>query len=435
VDNFSAAQFVSYLNTLPEPRVVMRCDCTIIGANRAYLKHYNLDDETSVVGRRCYEVSHRIDRPCYEKGEACPLRNTLQSGQPSRVLHTHYTPVGEERVDILMTPIHNAQGEIDCLVEMINVLYSAKNSPMGELAGKSGAFGEMMQMVNRVARSPANVLLLGESGTGKELVARAIHKSSARAAGPLVAVDCSSMPDNLIESELFGYEKGAFSGAHNRKQGLVEAANGGTLFLDEVGDIPLGLQVKLLRLLETGTFRRVGGLESLHSDFRLVAATHRDFDRMVEEGKFRQDLYYRISTFPIMLPPLRERIEDLPLLIETLLKRISPDRSLSIHPTAMLCLSHYDFPGNIRELRNLLERASLLADGDVLLPEHFPQVCKLKNGELRSTRNFREIMTLEEMERSYIEWQVQNSGLGRDELAGRLGVSRRTLFRKLRKLQ
>jgi transcriptional regulator with PAS, ATPase and Fis domain len=435
VDNFSTAQFVSYLDTLPEPRVVMGRDCTIIGANRAYLKHYNLEDKASVVGRHCFEVSHRIDGPCYEKGEACPLRNSLQSGQPSRVLHTPYTPVGEEHVDIVMTPIRNAQGEIDCLVEMINVLHSAKNSPMGELVGKSDAFNQMMQMVNRVARSPANVLLLGESGTGKELVARAIHKSSQRAAGPLVAVDCSSMPENLIESELFGYEKGAFSGAHNRKQGLVEAANGGTLFLDEVGDIPLGLQVKLLRLLETGTFRRVGGLESLHSDFRLVAATHRDFDRMVEEGKFRQDLYYRISTFPIMLPPLRERIEDLPLLIETLHKRISPDRTLSIHPTAMLCLSHYDFPGNIRELRNLLERASLLADGDVLLPEHFPQVCKLKQGELRSTRNFREIMTLEEMERSYIEWQVQNSGLGRDELADRLGVSRRTLFRKLRKLQ
>jgi two-component system response regulator HydG len=435
MDNFSTTQFISYLDTLPEPRMVMGCECTIIGANRAYLKHYNLNNGSAVIGRRCYEVSHRIDRPCYEKGEACPLRNSLQTGQPSRVLHTHYTPVGEEHVDIVMTPIHNAQGEIDCLVEMINVLYSAKNSPMGELVGKSGAFIEMMQMVNRVARSQANVLLLGESGTGKELVARAIHNSSAHAAGPLVAVDCSSMPENLIESELFGYEKGAFSGANARKQGLVEAANGGTLFLDEVGDIPLGLQVKLLRLLETGTYRRVGGLESLHSDFRLVAATHRDFSKMVEEGKFRQDLFYRISTFPITLPPLHERIEDLPLLIETLLKRISPDRALTMHPTTLLCLSRYHFPGNIRELRNLLERASLLADGDVLLPEHFPQLCAIKDGEKQPFRNAGNIMTLEEMERSYIEWQVQNSGLGRDELAGRLGVSRRTLFRKLRKLQ
>lgn len=430
--NFAAAQLISYFDTLPEPRMLMARDCTIIGANRAYLKHYSLD-ESSVVGKHCYEVSHRIDRPCYEKGESCPLRNSLESGQPSRVLHIHHTPMGEEHVDIVMTPILDEQGEVDCLVEMINVLYSASATPVGDLVGKSDAFNHMLEMVNRVARSQADVLLLGESGTGKELVARAVHNSSQRAAGPLVAVDCSSLPENLIESELFGYEKGAFSGANNRKQGLVEAANGGTLFLDEVGDIPLGLQVKLLRLLETGSYRRVGGLETLHSDFRLVAATHRDFDKMVAEGKFRQDLYYRISTFPIALPPLRERIEDLPLLIETLLKRISPDRALSIHPAALLCLSQYDFPGNIRELRNLLERASLLADGDVLFPDHFPYPCKEKHGELRSAKNFREVMTLEEMEQSYIEWQVRNSGLGREELAGRLGISRRTLFRKLRR--
>jgi transcriptional regulator with PAS, ATPase and Fis domain len=435
MDKTATARLVFYLDTLPEPRIVMGRDCTILGANRAYLKHYNLADGAAVIGRRCYEVSHRFDRPCYEKGESCPLKTSLQSGQPNHVVHVHHTPMGEEHVDIVMTPIKNERGEIECLVEKINVLYSASATPLGELVGKSDAFNQMMGMVSRVARSRADVLLLGESGTGKELVARAVHSSSQRAGGPLVAVDCSSLPENLIESELFGYEKGAFSGATSRKPGLVEAANGGTLFLDEVGDIPLALQVKLLRLLETGTYRRVGGLEYLHSDFRLVAATHRDLEQMVAEGKFRQDLYYRISTFPIMLPPLRERIEDLPLLIETLLKRISPDRALSIHPTALLCLSQYDFPGNIRELRNMLERASLLADGDVLLPEHFPQLCKIKHGELRSIKNFKEIMTLEEMERSYIEWQVQNSGLGREELAERLGVSRRTLFRKLRKLQ
>lgn len=435
MDKAATTRLVHYLDTLPEPRMVMGKDCTIIGANRAYLKHYNLDGGTAVVGRRCYEVSHRSDRPCYELGESCPLRTSLQSGQPSHVVHVHHTSVGEEHVDIVMTPIHNEQGDIDCLVEMINVLYSARTLPLGELVGKSEAFDEMLELVNRVARSKADVLLLGESGTGKELVARAVHNFSPRAKGPLVAVDCSSLPENLIESELFGYEKGAFSGANSRKPGLVEAAHGGTLFLDEVGDIPLGLQVKLLRLLETGTYRRVGGLEYQHSDFRLVAATHRGLEQMVENGRFRQDLYYRISTFPITLPPLRERIEDLPLLIETLLKRISPERTLSIHPTVLLCLSQYDFPGNIRELRNLLERASLLADGDVLFSEHFPQLCKTQNGKLRSVRNTKEIMTLEEMELSYIEWQVQNSGLGREELAKKLGVSRRTLFRKLNKLQ
>ena len=167
----------------------------------------------------------------------------------------------------------------------------------------------------------------------------------------------------------------------------------------------------------------------------MIAATNKNLQEQMAKGLFREDLYYRLNVVRVTLPPLRERIEDLPLLIETLLKRISPERTLSIHPTVLLCLSQYDFPGNIRELRNLLERASLLADGDVLFPEHFPQLCKIQNGKLRSVRNTREIMTLEEMELSYIEWQVQNSGLGREELAEKLGVSRRTLFRKLRKLQ
>ena len=433
MDRAATARLVFYLDTLPEPRIVMRHDCTIIGANRAYLDHYNLE-KLDVVDRRCYEISHRIDRPCYEKGESCPLYDSLQTGRQSRVVHVHHTPLGEEHVDVVMTPIHNEQGEVECLVEMINVLYSSRHLPIGDLVGRSPAFDQMMRMVNRVAPSDAAVLLLGESGTGKELVARAVHKASPRGGGPLVAVDCSSLPENLIESELFGYEKGAFSGATHRKPGLVEAANGGTLFLDEVGDIPLGLQVKLLRLLETGTYRRVGGLEYLHSDFRLVAATHRNFDQMVEQGRFRQDLYYRISTFPITLPPLRERIEDLPLLIETLLRRISSERVLSVHPTTLLCLNGYDFPGNIRELRNMLERASLLADDSVLLPEHFPQLCINRQDEPPLFSNAGEIMTLDEIERHYIEWQVENSGLSRDELARRLGVSRRTLFRKLSRI-
>ena len=431
--NSAVAQLISYFDTLPEPRILLDRDYIILGANRAYLDYYNVG-ATSVVGRRCFEVSHHISRPCDEKGSDCPLRNSVQSGQPSRVLHIHHSPKGEEHVDILVAPIRNDQGEVECFVETINVVAVASTMSVGELVGRSAAFNSMLELVNRVAPSRADVLLLGESGTGKELVARAVHHASRRAAGPLVPVDCSSLPENLFESELFGYEKGAFSGAHHRKQGLVEAAGGGTLFLDEVGDIPLGLQVKLLRLLETGAFRRVGGLESLRSDFRLVAATHRDLTKMVSEGRFREDLFYRISAFPILLPPLRDRIEDLPLLIETLLKRISADRALSVHPSALLCLSQHDFPGNIRELRNLLERASLLADGDVLLLEHFPHLCKRLDGSPRPVQGLAEIQTLEEVERGYIDWQVRHSGLGREELAERLGISRRTLFRKLNRL-
>ena len=429
----AAAKLISFLDTLPEPRIVMNRDYSIIGANRAYLSHYGVGNQ-SVAGRKCYEISHGFSRPCDEEGESCPLRNSLETGQPHRVLHIHHTPRGDEHVDVELTPILDADGVVEYFVEMIHTVRSASATAKGELVGRSPAFKKMLEQVMRVASSSADVLLLGESGTGKELVAHAVHDASQRKAGPIVAVDCSSLPENLFESELFGYEKGAFSGANQRKLGLVEAAKGGTLFLDEVGDIPLSLQVKLLRLLETGTYRRVGGLEPLRSDFRLIAATHRDLKQMVIEGKFRQDLFYRISTFPILLPSLRERKEDLPLLMEVLLKRVSTDRNLSIHPATLMCLSKYTFPGNIRELRNMIERASLLADGDVLLPEHFPDPCEEKLEMLRSVRGFSDIMTLEEMEHSYLEWQMRYSGLGRKELAERLGVSERTLFRKLGKL-
>jgi len=433
VADTSLIELMSFLDTLPEPRIVLDRSYNILGANRAYLEHYHAGD-LPVVGRHCHEVSHHFSKPCDEEGESCPLRSSLASGQPHRVLHIHHTPRGEEHVDVELAPIFNADGEIEYFVEMIHTVRSASATAEGELVGRSTAFKRMLQQVTRAAPSQADVLLLGESGTGKELVAHAVHSASPRAAGPFVAVDCSSLPENLFESELFGYEKGAFSGANQRKQGLVEAANGGTLFLDEVGDIPLGMQVKLLRLLETSTYRRVGGVEPLHADFRLVAATHRDLKQMVANGSFRRDLYYRVSTFPISLPPLRERMEDLPLLMEVLLRRVSTDRTLTIHPATLLCLSHYDFPGNIRELRNLIERASLLADGDVLLPEHFPDPCEEKEVTIHSGEGFGEIMTLEEMERSYLEWQARHSGLGRKELAERLGVSERTLFRKLGKL-
>ena len=429
----AVTQLISFLDTLPEPRIVMNRDYTIVGANRAYLAHYHVGDNP-VAGRKCHEVSHHFKRPCDEEGESCPLKLSLQTKQPHRVLHIHHTPRGDEHVDVELTPIFDQTGDIEYFVEMIHNVPSASATTKGVLVGRSLAFNRMLEQVMRVATSHADVLLLGESGTGKELVAQAVHDASLRNMGPFVVVDCSSLPENLFESELFGYEKGAFSGAHQRKQGLVEAAKGGTLFLDEVGDIPLNLQVKLLRLLETGTYRRVGGVEPLRSDFRLVAATHRDLKTMVSEGKFRKDLFYRISTFPILLPSLRERMDDLPLLMEVLLKRVSKDHTYSIHPATQLCLSQYEFPGNIRELRNLIERASLLADGDVLLPEHFPGLCEETLPSSRTSNGFSEIMSLEEMERNYLEWQLLHSGLGRKELAARLGVSERTLFRKLGKL-
>ncbi|KEZ69935.1 Fis family transcriptional regulator, partial [Pseudomonas syringae pv. syringae FF5] len=227
------------------------------------------------------------------------------------------------------------------------------------LVGRSAAFKEVLGALQRAAPAQIPVLLQGESGTGKELFARALHASSARSAGPLVVVDCTGLTETLLESELFGYEKGAFTGALQRKTGLAEAAHGGTLFLDEIGEVPLAMQVKLLRLIESGSFRPVGSLRTVHSDFRLVVATHKPLREMVADGSFRQDLFYRISAFPIRLPALRERSEDLPLLIDSLLQRIAPGAAPRVDAEAMKLLSLYSYPGNIRELRNILERARL----------------------------------------------------------------------------
>ena len=288
---------------------------------------------------------------------------------------------------------------------------------------------EVCRMIGKVSATGAAILLLGESGTGKELVAQAIHQQSGREQGPFVVVECSGLTETLFESELFGYEKGAFTGANQRKIGLVESASSGTLFLDEVGDIPLSLQVKLLRLLETGTFRRVGGVETLRADFRLIAATHRDLKDMVEQGSFRRDLYYRLSVFPIHLPSLRERREDIALLAETLLTRLAPGRAYTLSEAARARLQAYDFPGNIRELRNIIERAVLMADGDTLLPEHLPP--EVANVASEGMPGVEAIVPLETAELRYLQWALAHHGGDRKSLAEQLGISERTLYRKL----
>jgi two-component system response regulator HydG len=422
-------ELLSYLDSQPEPHIVMNRDYTIIAANAAYRAEHG--DSIPLVGRHCYEVSHHFTRPCDEVGESCPLKLSAATGLPQRVLHLHQTPRGEEHVDVELTPIHNASGEIVYFVEMMHTIRDASASPSSRgLVGRSAAFNIMLGLVRRVAPSGAAVLLLGESGTGKELVAQALHNASARTNSPYVVVDCSGVTETLFESELFGYEKGAFTGATQRKLGLVESASGGTLFLDEVGDIPLALQVKLLRLLETGTYRRVGGVEPLRADFRLVSATHRDLKKMVEQESFRKDLYYRISTFPIHLPALSERRDDIPLLATTLLARISPGRRLNLHPDTLAQLGAYDFPGNIRELRNILERASLMVDGDTIMPEHLGPECS--GFQLHESVMPQSIVPLEQAEQRYLQWALAQQGSDRRALADKLCISERTLYRKLK---
>ena len=305
------------------------------------------------------------------------------------------------------------------------------------MVGRSRNFNRMLELINRVAPAETAVLLQGDSGTGKELVARAIHDNSPRSDKPFVVVECSGLTESLFESELFGHERGAFTGAHAKKIGLVEAAEGGTLFLDEVGDVPLGLQVKLLRLLETGTYRRVGSIDPQQAHFRLVTATHRNLNQMVAQGSFRRDLFYRISTFPIALPALHERIDDLPILIESLLSRLSPDDTYHVAPETLQVLQQYTFPGNVRELRNILERAILLSDDDTILPEHLPQEVRdnIQQQDYSTLLATEEILPLEEMEQRYLIQIAAKFQGDRDSLADKLGISKRTLFRKLQQIK
>jgi DNA-binding NtrC family response regulator len=295
----------------------------------------------------------------------------------------------------------------------------------------------MLEMVRRVAPSHTTALLLGESGTGKELVALALHKLSPQANRPFVPVECSGLSESLFESELFGHEKGAFTGAAQRKMGLVEAAEGGTLFLDEVGDIPLSQQIKLLRLLEAGIYRRVGSIEQRRARFRLVCATHRNLQEMVHEGLFRNDLYFRISTFPIHLPPLRERSGDVPVLVEHLLERLGYRTRFRLAPETLCLLARHSFPGNVRELLNVLERACLLSDGDTILPRHLPpeiHEAAPSPGVVEEVPPCREVVPLAQLEERYLRTLVEHFAGSRRELAGLLGVSERTLYRKLSSL-
>jgi transcriptional regulator with PAS, ATPase and Fis domain len=350
------------------------------------------------------------------------------------VLHVHHTAAGKEHVEVEMTPVKDETGNAIYFMETMRFLRQNRDgSDDRVMVGYSQPFNRTLELAKRVATHESSVLLLGESGTGKELVAHAIHAMSHRASAPFVAVECSGLTETLFESEMFGYEKGAFTGAVGRKIGLIEAASGGTLFLDEVGDIPLSLQVKLLRLMEAGTYRRIGGVEPLRADFRLIAATHRDLTQMVREGTFRQDLLFRINVFPIRLPPLRERMEDLPVLAEKLLARLEPTRKIRLGDTTIASLMRHDFPGNIRELRNILERALIMLDGNVIEPQNL-YLDTMKNSEqmISEITPFQEIGQLDSLERRYLEWAATHFQGDRKTLAKQLGISERTLYRKLR---
>ncbi|XVO83993.1 sigma-54 interaction domain-containing protein [Pseudomonas chlororaphis] len=421
---------MSYLEHDAQPTILLDTDYNILAANTAYQRQFGVEGKPHV-GAKCYRVSHQFAVPCDQAGEHCPMRKAFETRLPERLLHVHHTPRGPEHVDVELRPILGDTGQVVAYVERLSSVAVASVQPQQKgLVGRSPAFNEALSALQRAAPSQIPVLLQGESGTGKELFARALHDGSPRASGPLVVVDCTGLTETLLESELFGYEKGAFTGALQRKIGLAEAAHGGTLFLDEIGEVPLAMQVKLLRLIESGSFRPVGSLRTVHSDFRLVSATHKPLKEMVAAGTFRQDLYYRISAFPIRLPALRERSDDLPLLIDSLLQRLAPGAVPRVAPEALERLGLYAYPGNIRELRNILERARLFSDDGVIRVEDLPE--ELRAGSAATTTQPSRRRAGKDLEQLAHALEVFEGS--RSELAKALGLSERTLYRRLKAL-
>jgi two-component system response regulator HydG len=308
------------------------------------------------------------------------------------------------------------------------------------IIGRSPAMLETMELVQQAAPSTATVLLYGESGTGKELLARAIHEQSPRVGGPMVIVNCAALPESILESELFGYEKGAFTGAAQRKEGRIERAHGGTLFLDEVGELSPAVQAKLLRVLQEGEFERVGGNETVEVDFRLVAATNRDLEAEVREGKFREDLFYRLNVIAIKLPPLRERPEDIPLIAEHFVRLYAKKNNKRIDGMAddvREALRRYAWPGNVRELENVIERAVVLTRQETIGLRDLP--APLQKGEQRSDQIQRQGASvvipigtkLEEVERVMIRETLKETDGDKSLAAQLLGIAARTIYRKL----
>ena len=301
------------------------------------------------------------------------------------------------------------------------------------MIGNSAKMKNIIETVEQVAPTRTTVLITGESGTGKELVAQAIHQCSGRT-GKFVPVHCSALPDNLIESELFGHERGAFTGAVEMRKGRFELAEGGTIFLDEIGEIPLHIQVKLLRVLENRAFERIGGSETIITDARVVAATNRDLKKMVEEGTFREDLFYRLDVVSLEIPPLRERKEDIPLLVKHYLDVFNKEngKDIGITETAMASLCAYAWPGNIRELRNCVERMVVLCRGKMIDLENLP--VDIREGVtpgIAKTVLSQPSCDLECNEKMLIERALNECGGNRTKAAEKLGISRRTLHRKL----
>lgn len=383
---------------------------------------------------------------------ACVLRRTIETGEPicNEMVKIMRSDGKTLRVSVSTALLKDKDGNVIGGVETFRDMSTefelrkklTKSYSFEDIISKNHRIQELFDILPDIAGSDSTVLIEGESGTGKELIARAIHFNGARREKPFVVINCAAIPRELLESELFGHERGAFTGAVERKIGKFEAAHTGTIFLDEIGELDMSLQAKLLRVIQTKQFERVGGVDTLTSDARVISATNRDLLSMAEQREFREDLYYRLSTFPIKLPPLRERPSEIPLLAEHFLTRFSEREKrpeLSFHPDTLSLLSRYSWPGNVRELQSIIERSVLLAEDDVILPQDLPQALRFVGSDDQhgiSTEVFssrEDVLPLEKIKEIAVRRALELHDGNISETARALQIGRTTLYDIIRK--
>ena len=390
-----------------------------------------------------------LGRPCYEVfrsnicKKACALRYTIQNGTPIVSMAIEITNKKGNKIPVSISTavLKDKQGKFIggvetirdvSLIEQLRKELDARHT-FEDIISKSPKMQHVFDLIPTIAESESTVLITGDSGTGKGLIAQALHNQSPRADNPFITVNCGAIPDTLLESELFGYKAGAFTDARRSKAGRFTLAQGGTIFLDEIGDISPAIQAKLLRVLQDKVFEPLGGVQSIKADVRILAATNRDLATLVQEGRFRTDLYYRINVFRMELPPLRERMEDIPLLVNHFVAKLSSLKGKEISgvtPETLAILMKYDYPGNVRELENIIEHAFVLSPGGMIQAQHLP-------GELQprpSTAQRETLDLLGEYEKELILDALRRNQWNRLKAAQELGIHKTTLFRKVRKL-
>ncbi|HEX9593662.1 MAG TPA: sigma 54-interacting transcriptional regulator [bacterium] len=469
-----------WLETHDAPFVLLDEELRVVAANRAYGATFQVDPDT-LVGRPGHSLAHHGAAPAPMRA-VDPYYSAIATRDRTSWLQTYFDEHARVHwVRITLFPLQAEDGT-PLFGELIQEVASQETAvdPAGKshtMVGYSPAFAETVEKLTLAADASGVVLIQGETGTGKELAAAFIHRNSARSTGPFLCLDCASLPESLCESEVFGHERGSFTGSIGTKRGLFELAHGGTLFLDEIGEMPLAMQAKLLRVLESSTFRRVGGERPIQVDVRIVCATNRELWDCVHAGSFREDLYYRVACFCVRMPPLRDRLADIPLLVDEILRHCRSsqgDGRITISPSAVALLSHYDYPGNVRELRNILEVAvassdtlevdaklieELLAgrsearrgpDREAHLGRLFSSRGRGRQGDLdaihyppdpRSVPSTsgspngarRRPQDLEAMERQYLVRLLADHGGHRRHTAAAIGISERTLYRKLKR--